>query len=46
VAIEVVLKRFESPDEVRAFEKGRLEVVRIGAVTVGRWSFGRSGPSR
>ncbi len=34
--IEVILKRFETPDEVRVFEKGRLEVVRIGAMTVGR----------
>jgi len=36
VVIDVVLKRFESPDEVRVFEKGRLEVVRIGAMTIGR----------
>jgi len=35
----VIRKRFESPDEVRVFEKGRLEVVRIGAVTVGRASY-------
>ena len=37
--IAVILKRFESPDEVRRFEKGRLEVVRIGAMTVGRASY-------
>ena len=37
--IDVILKRFESPDEVRVFEKGRLEVVRIGAITVGRASY-------
>jgi quercetin dioxygenase-like cupin family protein len=37
--IDVILKRFESPDEVRNFEKGRLEVVRIGAMTVGRASY-------
>jgi hypothetical protein len=35
----VALKRFESPDEVRAFEKGRLEIVRIGAVSIGRASY-------
>jgi hypothetical protein len=34
--IEVVLKRFEAPDEVREFTKGRLEVVRLGGLTVGR----------
>lgn len=37
--IDVILKRFESPDEVRVFEKGRLEVVRVGAMTVGRASY-------
>jgi hypothetical protein len=37
--IDVILKRFESPDEVRTFEKGRLEVVRIGAMTIGRASY-------
>ena len=30
VTIEVILKRFETPDEVRLFDKGRLEIVRIG----------------
>jgi len=34
--VDVILKRFESPDETRTFEKGCLEVVRIGAVTIGR----------
>lgn len=38
-SVEVVLKRFESPDEVRTFEKGRLEIVRIGGVTIGRASY-------
>ena len=37
--IDVILKRFETPDEVRSFEKGRLEIVRIGAMTVGRASY-------
>lgn len=35
----VTLKRFESPDEVRTFEKGRLEIVRIGSVVIGRASY-------
>jgi len=34
--IEVVLKRFDRPDEVRTFEKGRFELVHIGGVTLGR----------
>ena len=33
---EVTLKRFESPDEVRVFEKGRLEIVRLGSMVLGR----------
>jgi quercetin dioxygenase-like cupin family protein len=38
-AFGVVLKRFENPDEVRVFEKGRLEIVRIGAQVVGRATY-------
>ena len=34
--LEVILKRFENPDETRAFEKGRFDVVRIGGMTIGR----------
>jgi len=37
--IGVVLKRFEKPDEVRVFEKGRLEIVRIGSRVVGRATY-------
>jgi quercetin dioxygenase-like cupin family protein len=32
----VDLKRFETPDEVRVFEKGRLAVVKIAGMTLGR----------
>lgn len=35
-AAEVLLKRFEDPDEVREFERGRLELVDVGGMTVGR----------
>ena len=35
----VILKRFESPDEVRTFARGRFELVRIGALTVGRATY-------
>jgi len=27
--LEVMLKRFEQPDEIRTFEKGRFELVRV-----------------
>ena len=38
-SIEVVLRRFEAPDEVRTFEKGKLEIVRIGSVVIARASY-------
>ena len=34
--MDVILKRFETPDEVRVFPKGRFEIVRIGGMTIGR----------
>ena len=37
--LEVILKRFDSPDETRVFEKGKLEIVRIGGMTLGRASY-------
>ena len=36
---EVVLKRFESPDETRLFEKGRFEIVHLGGLTIGRATY-------
>jgi quercetin dioxygenase-like cupin family protein len=36
---EVILKRFEQPDEVRKFEKGKFELVHIGGMTIGRASY-------
>ncbi|HZU44533.1 MAG TPA: cupin domain-containing protein [Terriglobales bacterium] len=37
--LDVILKRFEQPDEVRKFEKGRFEVVHIGGMTIGRATY-------
>lgn len=37
--LEVVLKRFENPDETRVFEKGRFEIVHLGGMTIGRASY-------
>jgi quercetin dioxygenase-like cupin family protein len=34
-----LLKRFDQPDEVRTFEKGRFEVVRLGGLTLGRATY-------
>lgn len=33
------IKRFDSPDETRLFEKGRFETVEIGGITLGRASY-------
>ena len=38
-SMEVVLKRFDAPDEVRTFEKGRFELVRLGGMTIGRATY-------
>ena len=38
-ATDVTLKAFERPDEVRTFEKGRFEIVRIGGTVVGRATY-------
>src|SRR5690348_13056626 len=36
---EVILKRFENLDEVRTFEKGKFEIVRLGGMTIGRATY-------
>jgi quercetin dioxygenase-like cupin family protein len=37
--IGVILKRFESPDEVRVMQKGKFELVHIGGMTIGRATY-------
>ena len=37
--IEVILKRFEQPDEVRMMSKGRFEIIRLGGLTIGRATY-------
>jgi 2-hydroxychromene-2-carboxylate isomerase len=37
--MDVMLKRFEQPDEVRTFVKGKFEIVRIGGMTIGRATY-------
>ena len=37
--MDVILRRFEDPDETRTFNKGKFEVVRIGGLTFGRSTF-------
>ena len=35
----LILKRFEKPDEVRVFDKGKFEIVQVGGLTIGRASY-------
>jgi len=37
--MDVILKLFEQPDEVRTFEKGKFEIVRIDGMTIGRATY-------
>jgi uncharacterized RmlC-like cupin family protein len=37
--LDLILRRFDSPDEVREMVKGRFEVVRIGGLTIGRATY-------
>ena len=39
MSADVVLKRFEHPDEVREFELGRFELVHLGGMTIGRATY-------
>jgi hypothetical protein len=39
VPLDVILKRFDAPDEVREFELGRFELVHMGKMTIGRASY-------
>jgi quercetin dioxygenase-like cupin family protein len=37
--VPAIIRRFDEPDEVRTFELGRFEVVRIGGTTIGRATY-------
>jgi uncharacterized RmlC-like cupin family protein len=37
--VGVILKRFESPDEIRRFELGTFEIINIGGRTIGRATY-------
>jgi hypothetical protein len=38
-SLDVVLKRFDRPDETRVFEKGRFEMLGVGGMTIGRATY-------
>lgn len=37
--LDVIIKRFDQPDEVREMTKGRFEIVRLGGMTIGRATY-------
>jgi quercetin dioxygenase-like cupin family protein len=37
--VEVILKRFETPDETRVLKKGKFEIVRLGGLIIGRATY-------
>jgi len=37
--LDVILKRFDQPDEVRNFPKGKFELVHVGGMTIGRATY-------
>jgi quercetin dioxygenase-like cupin family protein len=37
--MQVDVRRFDSPDESRTFEKGRVDLVRVGGMTLGRATY-------
>jgi len=37
--LDVTFKRFDAPDEVRLFTRGRFELVSIGGLTIGRATY-------
>ena len=37
--LEVVLKRFETPDETRTFEKGKFEIIHLAGLAIGRATY-------
>jgi len=36
---DVILKRFENPEETRVFDKGKFELVQIAGMTIGRATY-------
>jgi hypothetical protein len=37
--LDVMLKRFDQPDETRTFPKGKFDLVRIGGMAIGRATY-------
>jgi quercetin dioxygenase-like cupin family protein len=39
ISVDVILRRFDSPDETRTLVKGKFEIVRLGGMTIGRATY-------
>jgi len=39
MGIDLIIKRFETPDECRDMELGRFEIIRLGGMTIGRATY-------
>ena len=39
LGLDMLIRRFDRPDEVRTFLHGRFEIVRIGTLTIGRATY-------
>ena len=37
--IDIILKNFNNPDEIRNFDKGKFELVRLADMTIGKASY-------
>tara|TARA_Y100000590_G_scaffold88653_1_gene99682 strand:- start:182 stop:544 length:363 start_codon:yes stop_codon:yes gene_type:complete len=37
--IDIILKTFDSPDEIRTFDKGKFELVKLKDMTIGRATY-------
>jgi len=37
--LDVILRRFDQPDETRTFPKGKFELIHIGGLTLGRAAY-------
>jgi quercetin dioxygenase-like cupin family protein len=37
--LDVVLKKFEAPDDTRVMTKGRFEIIELGGMTIGRATY-------
>jgi hypothetical protein len=37
--MDIILKRFDTPDEIRTMEKGKFEIVRVRGMTIGRATY-------